>query len=113
MRSEKMRRRQRRHRALAGPASIKSSNTRKTDQRCIDRWAYYAGRCWICGQPATSWDHVKPLSAGGCWWPSNLRPACVSCNEFKGNKWPLDETFLRLLRLRGQLLAAELSEGTT
>ncbi|MGF0262557.1 HNH endonuclease [Rhodococcus ruber] len=52
------------------------------------RWAYYGGRCWICGGKATVTDHVKPLSKGGSNWPSNARPACVPCNASKNAKWP-------------------------
>ena len=29
-----------------------------------DRWEYYGGRCWICGEEATSIDHVIPLFEG-------------------------------------------------
>lgn len=48
------------------------------------RWDYYGGRCWICGENANSIDHVIPLSKGGSNWPSNLRPACLTCNSRKG-----------------------------
>lgn len=53
------------------------------------RWDYYAGRCWLCGEPADSWDHVKPLSRGGLHAASNLRPSCMSCNSRKSARWPL------------------------
>ncbi len=57
-------------------------------QQLAARWAYYGGKCWMCGAPATDSDHVKPLGAGGSNWPANLRPACHKCNRAKGAKWP-------------------------
>lgn len=52
------------------------------------RWEMFGGKCWICGKPATTTDHVIPLSRGGSHWPSNLRPACLSCNSSKQSKKP-------------------------
>lgn len=53
-----------------------------------DRWAYYGGRCYLCGDEATTWDHVKPMTRGGHpTLPSNLRPACHACNSRKGGTW--------------------------
>ncbi|MDF3280478.1 HNH endonuclease [Gordonia sp. N1V] len=52
------------------------------------RIEYYGGKCWICGSPWEHIDHVKPLARGGCNWPSNLRPACRSCNSAKRHTWP-------------------------
>lgn len=49
---------------------------------------YYAGLCWICGDPMQAIDHVKPLAKGGTEWPSNLRPICTSCNSKKRDLWP-------------------------
>ena len=61
------------------------------DQR-LARFNYYGGRCWIqgpdCTEVATVMDHVKPVSKGGPHIPSNLRPACVTCNAQKHNHWP-------------------------
>lgn len=48
------------------------------------RWDFYGGCCWMCGMPATTIDHVLPLSRGGSEWPANLRPACNPCNARKG-----------------------------
>lgn len=54
-----------------------------------DRWAYYGGRCWMCGAEADTWDHVKPMASGG--HPTltcNLRPACRACNcVVKNDAW--------------------------
>lgn len=59
-----------------------------TAEQVAARWAYYGGKCWMCGRPAVETDHVKPLAAGGSHWPSNLRPACRSCNSIKRARWP-------------------------
>jgi 5-methylcytosine-specific restriction endonuclease McrA len=37
-------------------------------------------RCWKCGEPATTVDHVVPLRDGGRNERSNLRAACRRCN---------------------------------
>ena len=50
---------------------------------------YYGGKCWMCGEDACEWDHVKPLSKGGSHILANLRPACRSCNAQKQAKWPV------------------------
>lgn len=52
------------------------------------RWAYYGNSCWICREPATQTDHVKPLAKGGSHILANLRPICGACNRKKGAKWP-------------------------
>jgi 5-methylcytosine-specific restriction endonuclease McrA len=52
------------------------------------RVAYYGGKCWMCGDPADTIDHVIPLSRGGSNWPANLRPACKSCNCSKKARKP-------------------------
>ncbi len=58
-----------------------------TSEQLMARFAFYGGRCWICGKPATTIDHVIPISKGGTNWPANLRPACRTCNARKGNRW--------------------------
>lgn len=52
------------------------------------RIQYYGEKCWICREPYTAVDHVKPIAKGGSNWPSNLRPICRSCNSSKRAKWP-------------------------
>jgi 5-methylcytosine-specific restriction endonuclease McrA len=43
-------------------------------------------RCWICGSPATTVDHVVPRAYCGTDHPDNLRPACRTCNSAKQAK---------------------------
>lgn len=40
--------------------------------------------CHYCGAPATTVDHVVPLSVGGTSAQRNTVPACRPCNEEKG-----------------------------
>jgi 5-methylcytosine-specific restriction endonuclease McrA len=51
------------------------------------RFVANAGKCWICGSSADTWDHVKPILAGGPHMLANLRPACRPCNSSKGGRW--------------------------
>ena len=45
--------------------------------------------CAICHQrPATTIDHIHPVSLGGTDDPANLQPACWPCNQRKGNRTP-------------------------
>jgi 5-methylcytosine-specific restriction endonuclease McrA len=53
------------------------------------KWSYWGGRCWMCGNEAVEWDHVKPLAKGGPDCLANLRPACMKCNRSKSSRWPL------------------------
>lgn len=66
---------------------------RCTPEARTARINYYGGRCWLqlegCKGKFEHMDHVKPLSAGGSEWPSNMRPACGPCNDKKGSIWPL------------------------
>ncbi len=39
--------------------------------------------CAYCGDPATSWDHVRPIAWGGEDEPHNMVPACWPCNKAK------------------------------
>lgn len=64
-----------------------------TSAQIAARRAYYGGRCWMCGKIGPFMDHVKPLARGGSMWPSNLRPACWTCNGRKGAIWPWPPPF--------------------
>jgi 5-methylcytosine-specific restriction endonuclease McrA len=55
-----------------------------TPTQVAARVEYFGGRCAYCGGPYESIDHAIPLARGGTHWPSNLRPACMSCNAQKG-----------------------------
>lgn len=59
-----------------------------TPEQLQQRLAYYGGRCWVCRDEATEWDHVKPLTKGGWHCLSNLRPICRRCNAVKRDRWP-------------------------
>lgn len=53
----------------------------------------FDGECAYCNQPATTFDHIVPVSRGGQTEPRNLVPACVSCNSSKRDR-DLDEWFM-------------------
>ena len=40
-------------------------------------------KCAYCGAPATTWDHIIPISQGGGSNRGNIIPACISCNSSK------------------------------
>lgn len=42
--------------------------------------------CSYCSRPATSVDHIKPVSKGGTHALENLVGCCSSCNSSKGNR---------------------------
>ena len=47
----------------------------------------FGGFCCYCrSNRATTLDHVKPKSKGGCSLRSNLLPACHECNHSKGSE---------------------------
>lgn len=50
------------------------------------------GLCKYCDAPATTFDHVIPVSKGGGSGLDNIVPACSSCNSSKKNR-DLDEWF--------------------
>lgn len=52
--------------------------------------------CTYCGDPATTIDHIIPLSKGGSGKRENLTPACKRCNSRK-NQMSVED-FLLLLR---------------
>lgn len=97
---QKWREKSRRDYARDPQRRIESQNRRRAIKRAtalvplsaalLDaRWMFYAGLCWMCGEDATEWDHVKPLAKGGAHMLCNLRPACRSCNAQKSASWPL------------------------
>lgn len=66
----------------------------------------FDGVCAYCGKPATTVDHVIPVSQGGRSRRGNILPACRSCNSSKGTR-SLDD-FLPLDAERGFAIAEEL-----
>ena len=52
------------------------------------RMSMFGNRCWMCGGPQETIDHVKPLARGGAHVLANLRPACETCNCLKSDTWP-------------------------
>lgn len=46
----------------------------------------YSGLCVYCLAPATTLDHVVPISKGGAHTRDNLVPACKRCNSAKHDK---------------------------
>lgn len=60
---------------------------RATPEQVQARIAVFGGMCWMCKvKPYEEIDHVIPLSKGGTNWPSNLRPACRTCNRWKWDR---------------------------
>lgn len=47
---------------------------------------YYGKDCVYCGEPATGFDHLHPVSKGGLHAVENLAPACIGCNQRKNNR---------------------------
>lgn len=58
-----------------------------TPQQIALRMQAQENKCWLCGKTAQTIDHVKPLSKGGLHVLANMRPACLSCNSRKRNRW--------------------------
>lgn len=78
-------------RALAAQANIRASRAGVpglvTAEQLLARLLYFGNRCYLCGGVPNGFDHVKPLTAGGPNFASNLRPCCVPCNSTKGTTW--------------------------
>ena len=64
-----------------------AARRRGVERVSLDAGAYllelFEGECAYCPAPATTWDHVTPVSAGGITEPRNIVPACRSCNSAK------------------------------
>jgi 5-methylcytosine-specific restriction endonuclease McrA len=60
-----------------------------TEEQLAAKFALWNNCCWICGEPVTTMDHVKPFAAGGAHALANIRPICRPCNRRKNAKWPV------------------------
>lgn len=63
----------------------------KSDPRNLQTWKRARARlkglpCRYCGRPSDEADHLVPVRAGGTSHPSNVVPACRSCNRSKGGR---------------------------
>lgn len=63
------------------------------------------GTCYLCDREVpyttTQFDHLIPISRGGCHAPENVAVSCQGCNTAKSNKLPQElpiEKGLRVLR---------------
>ena len=86
----------RRHYANGGSGAIRQRVSKR--QRGVDAVPFYlaalltdtfSGLCAYCDQPATTWDHIIPVSKGGDTRLGNIVPACKSCNSKKKDR-PVD-----------------------
>lgn len=68
------------------------SHARKRDVAPVPAYAQemlleeFDGQCAYCLAPATTWDHIVPVSSGGETVPWNIVPACATCNSSKNNR---------------------------
>jgi 5-methylcytosine-specific restriction endonuclease McrA len=64
-------------------AGVKCTLSEEETRELFDE---YEGRCAYCGDPATTIDHVVPISKGGAHSKENVVPACKPCNSSKNAK---------------------------
>ena len=59
-----------------------------TTEQIKARFDYHGNKCRYCGcsDKPLAIEHMIPLARGGSNWPSNLVPACTSCNSSKRAK---------------------------
>lgn len=76
-RPESDHRRQRYERDSAAPGLSPRDRRRLLDKRSA---------CYYCQSPATTVDHVVPLSRGGTNYEGNLVPCCRRCNSSKADR---------------------------
>ncbi len=67
-----------------------------TEQEWLDLLAQWNWRCFYCAEPVrrnspdpqheATEDHVTPISRGGVDFIGNIVPACLRCNQLKGEK---------------------------
>lgn len=83
-----------RHKAKVRRARMAGAKGNHTYSQWMMRVAFFGWKCRYCGAGLSSVtltkDHQIPISRGGSEWPSNLVPACRSCNSAKGTKKPFN-----------------------
>lgn len=80
-------------------ARLVSATGTHTDREWQRLKARFGGLCYYCRQaPATTRDHVVPLSRGGSDSIGNILPACLSCNSRKHSR-TIMEWRVRLWRM--------------
>lgn len=77
-------------------ARLRGAEASLTSSEWLERLAEYCGRCAYCvTAPATTMEHMTPLSRGGRHELTNVVPACGDCNNRKGTRTLLE--FVRLI----------------
>lgn len=79
-----------------------------TRKQWLEILELFGGRCGYCLEPASTIDHIIPLAAGGLDEPSNVVPACVTCNSSK-----CDLSLLSLLLQPTRLVTSRMFSHTT
>lgn len=83
-----------------------------TLEQWLDRCRLYGNNCAYCGtslERKAEMEHIIPVARGGTGWPSNLAPACRSCNAHKSTarwltKLPKPKTSYFSLKAPGQTM---------
>lgn len=57
---------------------------------------FYGDNCYICGEYATTVDHVLPRGKFKIGHLANYRPACSNCNKNKAADLPSEDDILRI-----------------
>jgi 5-methylcytosine-specific restriction endonuclease McrA len=89
---------QRRHSAHRARSRATNGKARRADRervapglrptqrkRLLDKWRKAGASCTFCPSPATTVDHMIPLSRGGTNYEGNLAPCCRRCNSSKSD----------------------------
>lgn len=80
------------------------SSKKSTDDGTVTKPAWlnvlkqYNYTCAYCPAPATTMDHIEPLSRGGVHTISNVVPSCRPCNSSKNARTPTEWAAQRVSR---------------